>query len=312
MSAELAIIIPAWKTDYLEMAINSVLQQTDSRYQLYVFDDGSPHNIRQIIEGAGSSARIKYHRFDENMGQKSLVAHWNRCISQTNNEKWIWLFSDDDLMDPTCVEAFHKTQKQYPNRPAYRFQSKKISGDGETIRENHFPDEFAAADFLNIKLSYSQESYIVEYIFSRDLFHKMGGIPALPLAWASDDLFIAKLAGYGSLRTIAGPYVHWRYSGSNISGKKSSRSAPKKMEACYRFVTWIKKKPELAKKLAPSDLPVRWYIRQIRTLQGQLTLAQEWKAVFKLGGGRPSVWKHYFSMKKERSKYLGWLRKFSS
>ena len=44
-----------------------------------------------------------------NFGGHDLVAQWNRCIQLTQNEPWLWLFSDDDIMGPRCVEYFFNT-----------------------------------------------------------------------------------------------------------------------------------------------------------------------------------------------------------
>jgi glycosyltransferase involved in cell wall biosynthesis len=312
MSYDLAIIMPAYKPDFLKEAVETILSQSDQRFSFYVFDDASPHNLNEIVKKFDASDKIRYHRFEENFGQKSLVRQWNRCINMTENEPWIWLFSDDDKMDSNCVEAFYKTVREYPGHNAYRFNTHKISTDGESIRENHFPETLDAADFLNLKLSYQQESYVVETLFSRKAFEKSGGIPDLPMAWASDDLFTIKLAQSKVIRTIQGAKVYWRYSDKNISGKNSRSTAVKKMEGAREFVNWIISEKKINDKLEPNDLPARWYVRQIRTLLGQLTLLDEWRAVYEMAKTDKRVWKHYISMKKEKSRTIRWLKKFSS
>lgn len=312
MSAELAIVIPAWKPHYLADAVSSVLRQTEKRFNLYVFDDCSPHGLKKILEKSGALSQLNYHRFDENVGQQSVVRQWNRCLNMLNGEKWIWLFSDDDVMDPGCVEAFYKAVSASDEHPAFRFHTKKISPDGQVIRVNQFPDQFDQARFLNLKLSYTQESYIVEYIFSRKAYMQVGGIPELPLAWASDDLFISRLAARGTIKTIRGPYVYWRYGNNNISGKKSNRSALLKMEASQKFVKQITESAKSKRKIQPADLPSAWYVRQIRSLEGQLSIWQELRLVYQVRDKLPNVWRHYLKMKKERSKLIGWLQRFFS
>ena len=41
------------------------------------------------------------------MGKKDLIAQWERCIQLSNDEPWIWVFSDDDIADSGCVDAFY-------------------------------------------------------------------------------------------------------------------------------------------------------------------------------------------------------------
>ena len=312
MDYDLAIIVPAWKTDYLRESIASILAQSNQHFHLYIFDDASPFDIQSILRTFNLPEHVHYHRFDENMGRNALVKHWNRCIARTGKEKWVWLFSDDDIMSPGCVESFYQTLKLFPGYAAYRFNTNKIGPGGEVIRTNHFPEVTDAATFLNLKLSYTQESYVVETIFSREVFNRIEGIPEMPLAWAADDLFNVKLALHGGMRTIPGERICWRYSESNISGKRNRYAAQKKMVASRKFVKWIISEKTLKDQLNPPDLPVRWYVRQIRSLGQQLTLFDEWKAVGSILLDGKTVLKHYLNMKKDRSKFLGWLKKFSS
>ncbi|TVQ03423.1 MAG: glycosyltransferase family 2 protein [Balneolaceae bacterium] len=311
MDYDLAIIIPAWKTDYLRESIESILAQCDKRFTLYIFDDASPNDIESTVRSVNIPENVRFHRFDENLGQHSLVNHWNRCIVRTGNEKWVWLFSDDDMMTPDCVASFYQSVENFPGYAAYRFNTHKIGPDGKTIRENNFPEVTDAVDFLNLKLSYSQESYIVETIFSRDAYNTIEGIPEMPLAWTADDLFNVKLALHGRIRTISGGLVYWRYSKSNISGEKNRGSAKIKLKASKMFINWLRSEKMLKDQLNPPDLPVLWYVRQIRSLGKQLTLPDEWKAVWNILFDETSVLKHYLKMKIDRSKFFGWLKKYS-
>jgi len=309
MNYPLAIVLAAFKPTYLRRAVESVLSQTNREFNLYIFDDASPHDLRKELQGLPSANQC-YHRFDENVGASSIVQQWRRCINHTNEEPWIWIFSDDDLMDKNCVAAFYKALETYPNHPAYRFNTQKIDSEGNTIRENRFPDQFDAADFLNLKLSYDQESYIVETIFSRSVYHEIGGIPDLPFAWAADDLFNAKIADLGKIRTIPGAMVKWRYSDENISGKNSVYGAAEKIKASQKFVHWINKRNHIIQKLKPTDLPALWYVRQLKNLGTNIALLDEMKAVIPLLNSNPTLLKHYLNMKVNESRAAGWLKRF--
>jgi len=75
---------------------------------VYVGDDASPEPVGEIVQSFGPGAdKLLYHRFTENLGGTSLVRQWERCI-RLSNEPWIWLFSDDDMMDSGCVAAFYR------------------------------------------------------------------------------------------------------------------------------------------------------------------------------------------------------------
>lgn len=312
MTPNLAIVLPAYKSEFLEETLQSIRDQSDQRFTLYIFDDASPNRIEEIIDQTSFETNVIFKRFESNLGGKSLTKQWERCIKETGNEEWIWLFSDDDIMTPDCVESFYKSLEKKPGFSAYRFKTKKVSATGELIRENQFPDIFDGAEFLNKKLSYAEESYIVEYIFSRQAYQDIDGFPDLPLAWTADDLFCLKLAEHGQICSIDGGCVQWRYSDSNISGSSDRNHAKIKLRAAAEFVDWILDRPKIAKKLEPQDLPLTWFVRQIRSMLDQLTLMDELKAIRSVSKHDKGVWNHYFEMKKNRSKILGWLKKFSS
>jgi len=311
MNHPLAIVLAAFKPTYLRRAVESVLSQTNRKFNLYIFDDASPYDLRNQLLGLPSAVDC-YYRFEKNIGGKSIVQQWQRCISHTNGEPWIWIFSDDDLMDKNCVAAFYETLAMFPNHPAYRFNTKKIDSNGAMIRENRFPEQFDAAGFLNLKLSYEQESYIIETIFSRIAYDETGGIPDLPFAWAADDLFNARIADLGNIRTIPGAMVSWRYSDENISGKKSIDGAAEKIKASQKFVHWINSHDHIKQNLVPTDLPALWYVRQLRNLGPKLTLLDELNAVVPMLKSNPKLLKYYLNMKVNENRAAAWLRKFLS
>ena len=95
----LAIVIPAYKSKFLELALNSICKQTDKRFHLYIGDDNSPEHLYDIILKYEDKITLTYKRFDENLGRNDLIAHWERCIDLVQDEEYIWFFSDDDMME---------------------------------------------------------------------------------------------------------------------------------------------------------------------------------------------------------------------
>ena len=106
---KLGIIIPAYKPEFLKPALESILQQSNQEFDLYVFNDGSPHDLDSIIS---KYSGFEYHSFDKNLGKNNLVQHWHRCLEFVRNP-YIWLFSDDDIASPACVESFYNEINQF-------------------------------------------------------------------------------------------------------------------------------------------------------------------------------------------------------
>jgi glycosyltransferase involved in cell wall biosynthesis len=106
--SDLAIIIPAYKIDFFKDTLDSLARQTCKDFTVYIGDDCSPDDFKSLIAEYKDKIHIVYCRFDENLGGKDLVGHWKRCIDLTQNEPWLWLFSDDDVIGERCVELFYK------------------------------------------------------------------------------------------------------------------------------------------------------------------------------------------------------------
>ena len=124
---KLAIVIPAYKLAFLKQTIESIANQTCKDFIVYIGDDASPFNLTEIINLFNNKIKIVYKRFEENVGANDLVAHWNRCIDMVQNEEWIWLFSDDDLMMDNCVDLFYKLVNYF-----YRKSNETISNNFTT------------------------------------------------------------------------------------------------------------------------------------------------------------------------------------
>lgn len=247
----LAIVIPAYKPTFLRDVLDSIANQTSRHFHLYIGDDAGPEKIADIVSEFSSKLPITYRRFEKNLGSESLVKHWKRCISM-GSEPWVWLFSDDDLMEPDCVEKFLLELKVTEGRhDLYRFNTFSINGDGHVLSENpsHRQNE-AGADFLVARLQGGRTSTAQELVFSRTAWESVGGFPDFPLAWASDDAFIAILGSRKPIRVIPGPRVRWRISGRNISSDNSFGIAVQKLQACREFVEWA---TDFFKKNPPTD-----------------------------------------------------------
>ena len=274
---DIAIVIPAYKSDFFEEALESVIHQTDKNYHIYIGnDDSKDDKIESIIESFGNLPNLTYKRFENNLGQTSLPLHWNRCLEMVQNEKWIWLFSDDDVMDEDCIRNFRYTQSLDHSIKLFRFNTIKFC-DEILLKENKFPDRLSVVDFMKIKLGYIQESYVIEYIFDRALLDVIGKFPDLPLGWCSDDLFWIKAGMHTDIVTIPDALVYWRYSNQNISGMgNTADTAYKKMQSCCSFMHELN---DLNIFSLDKDLEIcffNWVMQQFQYLKSYLNKTDEY------------------------------------
>ncbi|MEY4916229.1 MAG: hypothetical protein RL616_142 [Verrucomicrobiota bacterium] len=244
MERPLAIIILAYKTKYFREALESIAAQTDQRFQLYIFDDASPEPVEKIVREFEARICLRYHRFSENLGGKSLVQHAQRCLNKTS-EPWLWLFADDDMMAPGCVKAFHSTLAETKaQHDGYRFNALKLNSsrrflgtDSERLEARPLqPEVQRGRDFLEAQFS-QHNCCLQSLVFSRAAWLQKG-MQDFPLGHHIDDAFLASMGEPKPLRTIAGPKVIWRLSDENISGIYNPANDRLKILAGSLFVNW--------------------------------------------------------------------------
>lgn len=240
MTHRLAIIIPAYKATFLPAALDSIAAQTGKDFTLYIGDDCSPEPIGDIVEQYRDKIEMVYQRFDANIGGKDLVAQWERCIAMSKNEPYIWLFSDDDVMEPNCVEALlkqiDKTNGEYD---VYHFDVNEINAEGCVTKHlPAYPQVLSAYDYYKGKSSGKYRSYVVENVFSRRIYDQAGGFMNFDLAWGSDVATWCIFCGKKGMFKIPDAHVLWRRSSQNITPDKSRQIAERKLRSECEFLNW--------------------------------------------------------------------------
>lgn len=101
---QVSVIIPNYNhAAYLDMRINSILNQTFQDFELIILDDKSPDNSKEVIEKYRHShhvSQIVYN--EENSG--STFNQWKKGIGMAKGE-YIWIAESDDWCEPTLLET---------------------------------------------------------------------------------------------------------------------------------------------------------------------------------------------------------------
>lgn len=239
----LAIVLPAWRAQFMGRALDSLRAQTDRRFRVYVGDDASPDDIAGVVARHGTGLDLVYHRFEENLGGRDLMAHWHRCLALTRKEPWLWVFSDDDEMEPECVAAFYRTWAAGLNAVwVVRFDHDVIGTDGQILErpDSHPARESAEAmleDVLNPRSGRILRAQ--DHIFAREAYAKAGGFRSFPLGLYADTTTWLCFAEHGGVVTIPGVRVRWRAHehGSSSGGLKGRRADL--LRATVLFCEWV-------------------------------------------------------------------------
>lgn len=242
LGADLAIIIPAYKAEYLEKTLLSLALQTNKHFHVYIGDDCSPENIHAIVTKFRDNLNITYHRFDNNLGRSDLVMQWERCIAMSKDEKWIWLFSDDDIAERDCTSAFFDTlSSTHASSDIYDFNITVIDKDDQIIHE--LPENEIEQDAMAVALDIlngKRASCMPSNIFNRDTYSRSNGLVNFPFGQSSDWATSIKFSQRSGIRGIQGPRVRWRNSGNNLTSRAYAHPAKKKMiKGFLDFLIWM-------------------------------------------------------------------------
>jgi len=141
---KISVCIPSYNCGpYLAEAIESVLAQTFSDFELVIIDDCSGDESRDIIARyAGQDARILYLRNEENLG---MVANWNRCLREARGDYIRFLFADDLLASPSCLEKMALVLDTRPETSLVASARTIIDAGSRVLKTaSRFPDGLTA------------------------------------------------------------------------------------------------------------------------------------------------------------------------
>jgi len=223
----LAIVIPYYKLTFFEATLQSLADQTDKRFKVYIGDDASPENPSRLLKRYQGKFDFVYHRFEDNLGSVSLVKQWNRCIAMTGDEEWLMILGDDDVLQDNFVAAFYENINEVDvlKINVIRYATVVINENGKEISKIHtHPKSETSVDFLMRKFKGETRSSLSEFVFRRKDFDKVK-FKDLPLAWYSDYLAVLEVSNFSTLHTINNSLVYFRHSDLNITSKRNNLKA---------------------------------------------------------------------------------------
>ncbi|MBE9166962.1 glycosyltransferase family 2 protein [Pleurocapsales cyanobacterium LEGE 06147] len=183
-----SVMITAYKrTEYLEQAIRSVLDQDihEHEMQIEVVDDCSPpetaQKIEKIVQEVGKG-RVAFYRQPHNVG---IYANWNTCINRARGH-WVHILHDDDLVMPGFYRRLQKSLEQESNVGAAFCRHAYIDEEGNwqflSKLERRTPG--ILSDWLE-RIAVVQAIQCPSIVVKRSTYEKLGGF-YLKLCWSND------------------------------------------------------------------------------------------------------------------------------
>ena len=219
-----SFVLPAYKANYLKEAIDSILAQTYTDFELIIVNDASPEDIDSIV-GGYDDKRIQYYTNEQNIGGKDLVAQWNHSITYARG-KYLILASDDDIYMPEYLEKMDVLVDRYPEVNVFRPRVKRVQNDGKILHiEGYAPEYMSKMEYMYAWCKRWLGSGIPFFIFKREALVDAGGFVNYPMAWFSDDATVLRLADKGVVTHGTETLFAFRYSNENISTARNTKKS---------------------------------------------------------------------------------------
>lgn len=274
----LAIIIPYYKRTFFEATLQSLAAQTCQDFKVYIGDDASPEDPKATLEQFQGKFNFSYHRFETNLGGTSLTQQWERCIALSDNEEWLILLGDDDVLGENVVAAFYKNLPEIEGIGCnvVRFATQVIDGEGKAISGFfEHPKLEKARDSFWRKFKGETRSSLSEYVFSRVAYSKYG-FKDYPLAWHSDDMAWLEFAEEKPIFAINDGIVIITISNKSLTGKSSNLNSKNLAESMF-FMDLVKHKLNFFTK----ELRFKFLLRtEVAIKKNRKLSIDEWKILF--------------------------------
>ena len=275
----LSIVIPYYKLRFFEATLESLANQTDRRFKVYIGDDASQENPSDLLEKYKKKFDFVYHRFDNNLGGTSLTQQWERCIALSGNGEWLMILGDDDYLEENVVASWYDNYDSFCQKSeVIRFATKIVNEISGIISKTFYHPEFeTAGDSWYRKFKGQTRSSLSEYTFSKESYHQFG-FKDYPLAWHSDDRIWLDFANGKPIYTINESTVYIRESNISISGKQDNIDL-KYLASLQFFKDLIFEKNQIFNKKQYLEILLNYEVKIKR--KRKLTL-KEWGIMFQI------------------------------
>lgn len=115
---------------YLAQAVDAILAQTYTDFELIIRDDNSTDDSPKILQKYEAlDARIRYKKNEQKLG---LFQNYNECMRAAAGS-YIKLYAQDDVLEPTAIEKMVAVLEQHEDVSLVTCSKRWIDSDGNEI-----------------------------------------------------------------------------------------------------------------------------------------------------------------------------------
>lgn len=207
-SPKLSIGLPVYNGEnFLEDAINSILNQTFKDFELIISDNASTDATEQICKKfSAEDERIRYFRNKKNLG---AAINYNITFKHAKGEYFAWA-AHDDAFAPTFYEKCVKILDGDEGIVLCFSETQFIDARGRLLKVTSSPLNAQSFSLTDRFLSIMSSGHIVTEIFGVIRSDVLKKTPLIAKYMTADIVLLAELSLYGKFYEVREPLFHHR------------------------------------------------------------------------------------------------------
>jgi glycosyltransferase involved in cell wall biosynthesis len=223
----ITVLMPVWNGQkFLRDAIESIIAQTEKRFEFLILDDGSTDSTPQILaEYAAKDSRIRIIPLDH----KGIVSALNQGVAEARAE-WIARMDCDDIAHPKRLEKQWRAVQANPDAVLCHTQIHIIGEAPYITKAARF---IRSEAMIRLRLCYQCPIYHSSVMFHKAASLAVGGYLE-DERHAEDFSLWGRLIEMGAIAGVPQPMLDFRVHQSSISKQNADVQIPLSLEIAKR------------------------------------------------------------------------------
>lgn len=244
MKPQISIVLPTYNgSQYIEKAINSILNQTFQEWELIIVDDCSIDHTYEIIKKYVSlDSRICCTRNEDNLKlPKSLNVGF-----ELSRGKYLTWTSDDNYYHSNALEKMYEYLEHYIDIPMVCADMNIIDEDDKVIR--------TTSDYDDMRMLYNN-CVGACFLYRKTVYDKLGGYDADMFLVEDYAYWIRILCTYGHIGTIDKVLYSYRIHKQSLTETKKKDISSQLARLRLKNIDWLMERL----KINPEELTQIYY-----------------------------------------------------
>lgn len=212
-----AVLPTIGRINYLDIAIESMLNQVMPFDEIIVFDNSIEQNLQEL-SNYGNNKLVKFIKSGK---QLNAIDSWNTAVKSATNE-YVTVMGDDDILLTNYSENIHNLLDL---SDVGILKAYSIDKNGDRKCKLVYPEEKVLTDkeFRTLRFFNKLSLFVPGIVFKKELFLKIGGFKNTFIdGFAySDELLLSQLSVLSGNIAISGEYCwNYRVHSEQIAGVK--------------------------------------------------------------------------------------------